>query len=386
MLECAKLKDIQEIINGFSVEDQSENKEINRVIVLYPEGVYERSSPVLADCEELEPDLAPLMRDYFNVLRQAFTVQYIAELPNALVTGQGAVITNHGNLLRNSVAEFVAHERTPDGLEKNQDGTFSIPNAVSRRIDKPALLLKRPWYQNFGHWLVDHAGLLHLAAGVLDIEEVVLVTGCYGSPRMKEVVDSTVAFLGKNVEVIEIKDDEVCQFDKLLYATPVHVPPLFKLPASLECVSAFSKAVENGNLGSGGHPSRIFISRRQAGTRHLVNEREVFEIASQFGFEMVFPEDYDFPTQIRLFSGAEAVIGTKGAALTNLVFSTPGCLAVVLSPSDFIDPFFWDVAGQRNVKYAEIFGSITTEKPRGLNDFRISPERLHSALKNILVS
>ncbi|PSJ19141.1 hypothetical protein CVH10_24405, partial [Halomonas sp. ND22Bw] len=48
-------------------------------------------------------------------------------------------------------------------------------------------------------------------------------------------------------------------------------------------------------------------------------------------------------------------IGVKGAALTNAIFCQKHCHVILLSPSKFVDPFFWDIIAQRGIKYSEIY-------------------------------
>jgi hypothetical protein len=45
---------------------------------------------------------------------------------------------------------------------------------------------------------------------------------------------------------------------------------------------------------------------------------------------------------------------------------------LVLSPGTFNDPFFWDLAGQCNMDYTEIFGPVVAPlRSAGANNFQI---------------
>jgi capsular polysaccharide biosynthesis protein len=103
--------------------------------------------------------------------------------------------------------------------------------------------------------------------------------------------------------------------------------------------------------------------------RTVVNEDELEALLACFGFETIDLHGRSLFEQARLFSETEAVVGVKGAALTNIVFCPAHCSVMVLSPSDFPDPFFWDIAGQLNLNYAELFGPTTTNRSPGRNDF-----------------
>jgi hypothetical protein len=56
----------------------------------------------------------------------------------------------------------------------------------------------------------------------------------------------------------------------------------------------------------------------------------------------------------------------------------------VLSPADWTDPIFWDIAGQFGVGYSEIFGPVTaTIGVPGENPFRVDAGRLNAMVAAI---
>jgi capsular polysaccharide biosynthesis protein len=69
---------------------------------------------------------------------------------------------------------------------------------------------------------------------------------------------------------------------------------------------------------------RLYISRRKATLRRIVNESEIIPILEAHGFETVLCEDLSLAEQIGLFAKTTAVIGAHGAGLTNLIYCDPG--------------------------------------------------------------
>jgi len=67
--------------------------------------------------------------------------------------------------------------------------------------------------------------------------------------------------------------------------------------------------------------SKIFISRRKALQRRIINEDEVIEALVPFGFVAYALEELSFSEQVRLFSQADMVVAPHGSGLTNIVFS-----------------------------------------------------------------
>jgi capsular polysaccharide biosynthesis protein len=201
-----------------------------------------------------------------------------------------------------------------------------------------------------------------------------IVTGAYDDPILDRIVKETLTQLAPEAQVLRHPDDEPWEFADLHYAMPVHVPPLFKLPAAVQRLRASMSMTQEfeRNPPSRG-PRRIYLSRQDAGTRRVVNEAELRVVLSHLGFETVVLTGRSLSEQAGLFSGAEVIIGAKGAALANLIFCQAPASVMVLSPADFPDPFFWDIAGQLNLRYGELFCPVTTTLPGGRNDFVVDP-------------
>lgn len=338
---------------------------------LAPSGSYHRCAPRAIDIDRLDADQRPWLATIFAARDQAYDELRRAVLRDALIAGQGSVVTREGWLLRESALEFLANGATPEGFAPTDDGSLRLP-LPCRRIAAPVLLLKRPWWRNYGHWLVDSAAMLALAARLSMPANWSIVVGRQEHPPMRQVVADTLACLAPGVPVLEHPDDEIWACDELHYIGPVHVPPLFKHKEALVALRA-------GLLPAAGAPPadrRLFVSRGNHGTRRLSNEADLVAQAMARGYEVVEPQLFDLAGQARLFDTAACVVGVKGAALANLLFCRPGAACLVLSPGDFPDPFFWDLAGHAGVSYAELFGGLTQhDRARSHNSFAVDPDR-----------
>lgn len=78
-------------------------------------------------------------------------------------------------------------------------------------------------------------------------------------------------------------------------------------------------------------PQRVFISRRNARYRHIVNEAEVRGVLERFGFFYFVPEDYHFKDQFKIVHQAETIVGLHGAGLTHILFTPPHSTLIELS-------------------------------------------------------
>ena len=66
---------------------------------------------------------------------------------------------------------------------------------------------------------------------------------------------------------------------------------------------------------------RLYISRAGTGHRQILNEGELNQSLRECEFEIVRPEGFSFDQQVSLFRSAELIVGARGAALTNMVFT-----------------------------------------------------------------
>jgi hypothetical protein len=121
---------------------------------------------------------------------------------------------------------------------------------------------------------------------------------------------------------------------------------------------------------------RLYISRELQKHRRTLNERALLEALRHYGFEKVLPETLPMREQVRLFASAEAVIGTHGAGLTNLLFCRPGAAVIELGSSDNLPPLFVGLSKQMGLAHRFVAGG-----PRGLyGAFSVAPERLVAAV------
>jgi capsular polysaccharide biosynthesis protein len=300
---------------------------------------------------------------------------------DAIVVGQGTVISKSGTLLAESAAEFLNHGLVPEGLHVVAPSQFALNVPPGRHISTPSLLVKRPWWRNYGHWLVDGAALLAMISAVQMPSKWQIVVGAHENQSMKKVINDTISLLAPGVPIIEQPDDLPWTFSSLHYITPVHIPPLFKLPVARNSL----RALFLRDACPARAQRRIYVARDTRRGRTITNEQDLIEICRQRGFEVLSPEDFSVEEQATIFHESEVVVGIKGAALTNMLFSPNSVGIMVLSPGTFTDPFFWDLVSQNQTDYTEVFGAAGTALgPSPSSDFWISPETFRSELDALI--
>lgn len=71
------------------------------------------------------------------------------------------------------------------------------------------------------------------------------------------------------------------------------------------------------------HYKKIFISRKDANLRNMINEDEIFALFEKKGFVEVDLSKLPVVQQIALFKNAEIIVGAHGAGFTNIIFCQP---------------------------------------------------------------
>lgn len=76
----------------------------------------------------------------------------------------------------------------------------------------------------------------------------------------------------------------------------------------------------------------IYVSRRKAPARSLLNEKELEDALCGLGFEIVYCEDMAWAEQIALFSGARLIVAPHGAGLSNIIWADKRCAVLEIFP------------------------------------------------------
>jgi hypothetical protein len=101
--------------------------------------------------------------------------------------------------------------------------------------------------------------------------------------------------------------------------------------------------------------ARLYVSRRKANRRKIVNELELLDYLKSQGFEEICFEDYSIAEQVFLMKNAEYLVSMHGAGLTNVMFMNPFTSVLEITPivekeNQFRFPF-WRISSILDVNY-----------------------------------
>ncbi|NEP82194.1 MAG: glycosyltransferase family 61 protein [Okeania sp. SIO3B3] len=101
---------------------------------------------------------------------------------------------------------------------------------------------------------------------------------------------------------------------------------------------------------------RIYISRKQANNRRIINEDEMINFLTKFGFQSVTLESMSVTAQASLLANAKVVISPHGGGLTNLVFCHPGTKVIEIFSPNYIYSCYWLVSNLVGLEYYYLLG------------------------------
>ena len=335
-----------------------------------PHGTYARSEP-RPHGGALPLGLSPPQRVYWPPEE----VIHIAGARYAGAYG-GSLITHDENLLGGYAPDVW-------GLERHALlGVFKLPPAVA--LPGVTAVISTPEADtNYSHWLMDLLPRLTLLAdagfGPECVDRYLINFG--GHPYERE----TLAACGLPAEkcyAVTPRSHLRLEFAVSAALRPAHwqhtLPPW--VPDKLRSILLPSSPDPDRRR-------RLYLSRRAASFRRVINEAELIPILTEFGFEVIDPGHLSVGAQAACFANAAAIISPHGSALTNLAFIPRGTPVLEVFAPDYIDVSFWTLATAVGAEYHACMGTrvgpqrnLTIEARR--QDLKLEPLVLREFLNH----
>lgn len=183
-----------------------------------------------------------------------------------------------------------------------------------------------------------------------------------------------------NVHLETVDEDETIECDQF-----ISVHSHLKGPINYFCQKEYLDEIRNiyydyYKINRTEGSSFIYVSRNKQKIRQTTNESAVIAALTAHGFEVVTPESLAHTEQVSLFSNAQVVIGTTGAALTNLLFCRPGCHVIEIRPANLNYPLYFGLCKQMDLHHHYFEGSAMN-----LNRaFKVDVDALDSLVSDIV--
>lgn len=133
---------------------------------------------------------------------------------------------------------------------------------------------------------------------------------------------------------------------------------------------------------------RLYVSRRDASFRRVLNEPEIMPLLKRFGFEEVAMSHMTVAEQAKLFSEAAVLVGPNGSAFANLVFANPACRMIEFFAPGWVVGYNWMLADLLGLDFTAIIGEGPRPPagtlPREIKqDIVVDPAKLKAALEHV---
>jgi hypothetical protein len=312
----------------------------------------------------------------------AFAAPFVADIGSGyILTETGLVTTDDGHIInanlfppqcgrRFVVAKliwqlFFEEMALTTGLVRNDTGSLDT-YAVSS--DCVAPLIPR-YSDNYYHWTIETVPKIRY------LKEFEQKTDCnitYLMPRKPP------SWLKQTLDLLEVPESKVEYASDSIYKCNRLVLPSFPIQSRSNYEWIVDRILTNANLDlkTIGGSNNIYISRSNAVERRVINEDEVMEALSEYGFERYLLEDYTVEENVTLFNNADVIVGAHGAGLTDLIYCEDATI-IELFGSKVKAPYR-RLADTMNVSYEAL---QCTPKS---TDLRVDPKQLTSAVESVL--
>jgi capsular polysaccharide biosynthesis protein len=256
---------------------------------------------------------------------------------------------------------FVAHderlisELSPDvwGLERHAIfNRFKLPN-LQDLSGLSAVISTPEASTNYSHWMMDLIPRLDLLAragfGPDKVDRYLVNLG--GAPYERE----TLRLAGIPAEkIVPVTGASHFCCERLVTTSLRQRHWQHSLPA---WVPTYLRSLTG--LGKASLPAtrRLYLTRRTASFRRVLNEEALLGLLAANGFEVIDPGSLSVMEQAALFASAAVIVSPHSSAMTNLVFCPPGTTVLEIFPADYFDVSFWTAASIAGCTYHALLGS-----------------------------
>ena len=262
---------------------------------------------------------------------------------------------------------------------------FHIPKKYNGVVC--TLLIGEGGIVNYSHWLIDSLSRIAMLkkTGLYNKIDWFVVPG-YSQDYQKD----SLHMLGiEESKIISGQKENHIEADTLIATTYVrhseHIP--------LWCCQFLRQEFLKYSLPDSSkkqYSPYAYISRNDSAKRRVLNESELMNALSPYGFESYELSKLSFQEKISLFAHAEIIIATIGAGQANLVFCNENTHVIELMAEDFAQPFFNDLANKAGILYDYLIcksdGRAETFKQGEKLNLTVDIPEIERKLKNIFAT
>lgn len=305
-------------------------------IILYPKHTVSRKYPKNIQ----EEHISNFIKEYERVIEDC----YLLEVDNVYVTSEGVAFDKLWRQIKesNTIEKFSWRYKLSHILRKK---------VIKFKDNEMYLLTFDSWGQGYFHWLTDTIQRIAIVGD--KIKNYILILP---SKLNNFQIESLKIFNFK--QTLQIPEGHYVYVPKLLIPTHVAITGNYNEAIIRSIRSMYNNYVKKSN--GYGIYRRIYVSRRKANKRFVVNEDAIETILKKYDFDFLCMEDFSFWDQVRLFSSTKYLISIHGAALTNMLFMPEGSKVLeIRKEGDDSNLCYFSLASALGIDYYYQFGRVT---------------------------
>ncbi len=273
---------------------------------------------------------------------------YYVILKNVLVSGENNIIIADNYCLNDKYALEYANEFQFDTGAVIQFSDNKSKVLVDKKINiiDEAVLLIGEASNNYYHWIFDILCRIIYVNQFDKLKKVPLIVD--ETVRRHETCLKLLEYLNfSERKIIYIEREKFYKINTLHYFSPCTWSSVYnninaktvnkaRFMKSRETITLFREEVlKQINQNEKTYPKKIFISRRGSTVQRLVNENELAELSTKFGFEIYDPMQHSIEEQIVLFKNVDCIICDEGAALVNMLWCQNKAKIICVRPTAY---------------------------------------------------
>lgn len=309
---------------------------------------------------DLTPPFTPEKNIHFSFRfgdKIELPASFVAIVPNGhywlnQAQDKSAVITSDNQLLGDISPEFpVLSPGHPDN-HPSKHSIFSLNKLPPiEKLNGTVAILAGLLNDTYFHWMFDilpRLELLHQSGiEITEIEKYLVSTRL---PFQQETLNLFGIPTTKILEThkyphIQAKKLLVPSFPSTIAWMPKWVCDFLRTKFLPQTTNAKTEKIE-----------RLYISRKDTANRRIINEDEIIDLLSKFGFQSIVLESMSVIEQATLLSNAKIVVSPHGGGLTNIVFCHPGTKVIEIFSPNYVYPCYWLVSNLINLEYYYLLG------------------------------
>jgi capsular polysaccharide biosynthesis protein len=235
-----------------------------------------------------------------------------------------------------------------------------------------AIWITQNWTWMYFHWMID-ALTRYVACKEYIKDHSILIPSKY---KKFDYIQESLEFLG--IPFIWYNENETTFVWDLILPSHTAIPGNYNEVYLRKLRTFFLSKLNTINT-----PYRkLFISRKNAQTRRIVNEDALVELFEKFGVEIHYFENYSFQEKISILSETTHLIGMHGAGLTNMLFLPSNARVLEIRVAcDSHNNSYFAMSSALNLPYY-YFSAAKVESVDDTNDVLIDVQ----SFKDLLIS